>query len=200
MQKPKQAAAFPPGSAFLGPSPADIPAGSQQIVSSFMCWWLSRYNELTMGARKTPMTQEERNIAAQRCRERNAARHAAWKASVAGQEAASPGCPARDMSPRPEPRVLGTPLPWRERIQWVLDHLRQKKLADVPDEATWALWEHANKDRQSFMDKYVPMLARAEQAEADKRSERQEDPGGDEALRLAREWVERWRATHPTAQ
>jgi hypothetical protein len=161
-----------------------------------------------MGARKTPMTQEERDIAAQRCRERNAARHAAWKASVAGQSPGakkaavekSPECPAPDISPRPEPLVLGTPLPWRERIQWVLDHLRQKKLAEVPDEATWALWEHANKDRQSFMDKYVPMLARAEQAEADKRSERQEDPGGDEALRLAKDWVERWRAAHPTAQ
>jgi hypothetical protein len=135
-----------------------------------------------MGARKTPMTQEERDIAAQRCRKRNAARHAAKKHNPAGRPA------------KAEPRILGQVLPWRERIQWVLDHLRLQRLEEVPDEATLALWEHARKDRQSFMDKYVPMLARAEQGEADKWNQQEDDPGGDLARKHAEDWIERWRA------
>jgi hypothetical protein len=38
------------------------------------------------------------------------------------------------------------------------------------------------------------MLARAEQGEADKRNQKEDDPGGDLARKHAEDWIERWRA------
>jgi hypothetical protein len=89
---------------------------------------------------------------------------------------------------------------FRERIEWVIEHLGRKHCPTGVDKATRVIWALAKKDPQSFMDQYLPLLVRKEtgvEAERDIEAERQDREG----RKLIDEWLKRRRVKPcPTCQ
>ena len=53
----------------------------------------------------------------------------------------------------------------REVIEWVWEHLGEARCPPAPNRKARELWRYAKKNRDGFLDKYVPLLMRAEKDE-----------------------------------
>jgi len=79
---------------------------------------------------------------------------------------------------------------FRERIEWVIEHLGRKHCPTGVDKATRVIWTVAKKDPEKFMDQYLPLLVRKEtgvDAERDIEAERQDRVG----RKLIDDWLAR---------
>jgi hypothetical protein len=77
-------------------------------------------------------------------------------------------------------------LSYRQVIEWVWEHLHEKKCLAAPNRKARELWRYAHKNPDGFLDKYVPMLMRGEKA-LDEGNEEEEDPIGEPYLKTLRD-------------
>src|SRR5262249_49584659 len=66
---------------------------------------------------------------------------------------------------REEPTVGAEKLTYRELIEWVWEHLHEEMCPAAPNRKARELWRYAHKNPDGFLDKYVPMLMRGDEAD-----------------------------------
>jgi hypothetical protein len=107
---------------------------------------------------------EQRRALAAAAREKKAA-----KARSAALTPYEPGEAADDG------RVGDEKLSNREVIEWVWEHLGEVRCPKAPNRKARELWRYAKRNRDGFLDKYVPMLLKGEKADTDEEQERKRD-------------------------
>jgi len=62
----------------------------------------------------------------------------------------------------------------QEVIEWVWEHLGEARCPPAPNRKARELWRYAKQNRDGFLDKYVPLLLRAEKNEETAKAEKEQ--------------------------
>jgi hypothetical protein len=106
-----------------------------------------------------PKGSLERKAAVAAKRREHAARIRARKAEMA--QSASPGGPS-DGTANDGNEVGEQKLTNQEVIEWVWEHLGEARCPPAPNRKARELWRYAKKNRDGFLDKYLPIMLRGE--------------------------------------
>jgi hypothetical protein len=79
-------------------------------------------------------------------------------------------------------------LSYQELIEWVWEHLGEARCPPAPNRKAQELWRYAKKNRDGFLDKYVPLLIKKEHLDEGKKKTHEEELADDPYWKTLKEF------------